>query len=120
MKNKIISAVSIGVILQWLSLFFSYKRLPNFYQGDISQPIATGGFPLKIFEYPVPPMGSDWPPADTHQIFLINLVIWIIIGFIISFLFYKKMENRKIMAISVISAIVLSLLGTFYIMLKFD
>jgi len=120
MKSKIISAISIGVILQWLSLFFSYRRLPNFYQGNINQPVATGGFPLKFFEYPVPPMGSNWPPANSWPMFIINLTIWLLVAFIIFWLLGKKVENKKVMAISVISAVVLSLLGIFYIMLKFD
>lgn len=120
MKNKIISAVGLGVILNWLSLFFSYRRLPNYYQGSINQPIATGGFPLKIFEYPVPPMGNDWPPVDSWTVFIINLVIWLAIAWLISLSLSKRMESRKVMATSVISAIVLSFLGIFYIMLRFD
>lgn len=120
MKNKIIPIVSLGISLNWLSLFFSYSRLPNFYQGNISQPIATGGFPLKIFEYPVPPMGSDWPPISAWPMFILNLIIWLFVAFIISWLLNKKVENRKVMIISIILAIVLSILGLLYIMLKFD
>jgi hypothetical protein len=116
MKNKIILIISLGVIFNWLSLFFSYRRLQNI---DINQPFATGGFPLNIFEYPFPPMGHDWPPAGAWPIFFLNLFFWIVVGFLISFLFGKKMENRK-MTTLVISAVVLSLLGIFYIMLKFD
>jgi len=117
MKNKIISIVSLGVSLNWLSLFFSYHRLQNI---NINQVFATGGFPLKVFEYPLPPMGHDWPPLGTWPIFFVNLFIWIAFAFLIVFLTGKKMENRKRMAISVISALVLSLFGIFYIMLTFD
>ncbi|MFA5360152.1 MAG: hypothetical protein WC349_04315 [Patescibacteria group bacterium] len=117
MKNKIISIISLGVILNWLSLFFSYRRLPNI---DINQPFATGGFPLKIFTYPFPPMGHDWPPAGDWPIFFLNLLIWLAAVFLISFLFGKKMASRKTMAALVISAAVLSLIGIFYIVLKFD
>jgi hypothetical protein len=120
MKNKIISVISIGVILNWLSLFFSCRKLPNFYQGDISQPIATGGFPLKIFEYPVPPMGNDWPPVNSWPMFILNLIIWLLVAWLISRSLGKKMANRRAMAIFIISAVVLSLFGIFYIMLKFD
>ncbi|MFA7088036.1 MAG: hypothetical protein WC146_01705 [Patescibacteria group bacterium] len=120
MKNKIISAVSIGVILQWLSLFFSYRKLPNFFQGNISQPIATGGFPLNIFKYPVPPMGNNWPPVNSWPMFILNLLIWLVIAFSFALLLGKTMKNRKVMAASVIFAIILCLLGTLYIMIKFD
>jgi hypothetical protein len=120
MKNKIISVISIGVILNWLSLFFSCRKLPNFYQGDISQPIATGGFPLKIFEYPVSPMGNNWPPTSSWPMFIINLLIWLAVAFLILALFGKKIKSQKVMAVSVISAVILSLLGILYIMIKFD
>ena len=119
MKNKIISALGIGIILQWLSLFFSYKELPNAYK-DINEPIATGGFPFQTFEYPVPPMGSDWPPTDTWPIFFLNLAIWVFIGMLIVLNLNKKLENKKIFYIINTLAIVLSVLGVFYIMLRFD
>jgi hypothetical protein len=93
--------------------------LPNAYQ-DISKPIAIGGFPLKIFEYPVPPMGNNWPPADTWSTFFLNFAIWLMVGFIISLLLGKKLEKKKLIKSLNILAIFLSALGVFYIMLKFD
>jgi len=117
MKNKIISIVSLGVSLNWLSLFFSYRRLQNI---NINQIFATGGFPFKVFEYPFPPMGHDWPPAGAWPLFFVNLFIWIAFVSLIIFFTGKKMENRTMMSFLAISAIVLSLFGIFYIMLKFD
>lgn len=119
MKNKILSAVSFGVILQWFSLFFSYRELPNAYE-NINKPIATGGFPFRTFEYPVPPMGSDWPPADTWPTFFLNFAIWLVIGLVISLLFGKKLENKKMIKTIGILAVLLSVFGVFYIMFKFD
>jgi hypothetical protein len=117
MKNKIISIISLGISLHWLSLFFSYHKLQNI---DINQAIATGGFPLKVFEYPFPPMGHDWPPLETWPVFFMNLFIWLVFAWLIGFLIGKKMKKRNMMSFLAISAIVLSLLGIFYIMLKFD
>jgi hypothetical protein len=117
MKNKIISIISLGISLNWLSLFFSYHKLQN---TDINQAIAIGGFPLRIFEYPFPPMGHDLPPLETWPIFFANLFIWVAFAYLIGFSIGKKVENRKMMSFLVISAIILSLLGIFYIMLKFD
>lgn len=119
MKNKIISGLGIGIILQWLSLFFSYRELPNAYE-DINKPIATGGFPFEAFEYPVPPMGSDWPPAEMLPMFFLNIAIWLVVGLIIAFMFSKKMDNRKALSTIGILAILLSVFGIFYIMFKFD
>lgn len=119
MRHKILSALGLGVIFQWLSLFFSYRELPNTFE-DIKTPIATGGFPFKAFEYPFPPMGNNWPPLKAWPIFFLNLIIWIIISAIIVFLLGKKIENKKIVTIIGILATVLSLFGIFYITLKFD
>ena len=66
MRKKIISIISLGIVLNWLSIFFSYKKPGNL---DINQSIGTGGFPLKIFSYPFPPMGHDWPPLEAWSIF---------------------------------------------------
>ncbi len=116
-KNKIISIISLGISLNWLSLFFSYHRFQNV---NINQVFATGGFPFKVFEYPVPPMGHDWPPLDTWPVFFVNLFAWILFAWLIYFLTGKKMENWKMMKLLIIAAIILSLVGIFYIMLNFD
>lgn len=116
-KNKIISIISLGISLNWLSLFFSYRRLQNI---NINQIFATGGFPFKVFEYPFPPMGHDWPPAGAWPLFFVNLFIWMAFASLIIFFTGKKMENRAMMSFLAISAIVLSLFGIFYIMLNFD
>lgn len=117
MKNKILSIISLGISFNWLSLFFSYRRLQNI---NINQIFATGGFPFKVFEYPFPPMGHDWPPAGAWPPFFVNLFIWIAFASLIIFFTGKKMENRKMMRFLIISALVLSLFGIFYIMLNFD
>jgi len=119
MKKKIISGLGIGLILHWLSLFLSYRELPNTYE-DITKPIATGGFPFKTFEYPVPPMGSDWPPSEMWPMFFLNLAIWIIIGLLVAFILNKKITNEKIFKVINILAILMTLNGLLYIMLKFD
>ena len=121
MKNKLITAICGGITFQWLSLFLSYKKLPTVInQNLLDQPIATGGFPLKIFSYPAPAMGNNWPPADACPIFLLNLGIWIAITALLLFLFNKKLKNKKLTKKSIISALVLSLIGLFYLMIKFD
>lgn len=120
MRRKIIASISLGVIAQWLSLFFSYKKLPSAYQNIIDQPIATGGWPLKIFEYPFPPMGHDWPPVGDWPMFFLNLLIWIAIGFMLTLFLGKKLVGKRILIYLIFSAIILSVLGLFYIMIKFD
>ncbi len=120
MKNKILSAFGIGVILQWLSLFLSYRKLPNAYE-TINGPVATGGFPFKAFEYPIPPRGHDWPPMDTWPAFFLNLTIWIAIGFVIALSLGKASEKKEVAAAMLLFlTIPLSLFGIFYILFQFD
>lgn len=117
MKNTIVSGLGIGVVLHWLSLFLSYRELPD---EGIYKPIATGGFPFKAFEYPFPPMGSDWPPADMWPMFFLNLVIWMAVSVLVVFVLGKKLKNQKLYKAISILATLLSVFGIFYIMLKFD
>jgi len=121
MKNKIITAICGGVMFQWLSLFLSYRKLPVVVnENSLDLPIATGGFPLKIFSYPVPPMGNNWPPVNAWPMFLLNLAIWIAITTFLLFLFDKKLKSQNLTKKSIILALVFSLLGLFYLMIKFD
>ena len=119
MKNKILPAISLGVILQWLSLFLSYRQLPDAFE-DVQKPIAAGGFPLKIFEYPAHPMGGGWPPAEMWPAFFLNLGIWCAVGFVLTLLFSKKLDNKKAQAALIATALILTLMGCLYLVLLFD
>ncbi|OGM00586.1 hypothetical protein A2480_04560 [Candidatus Uhrbacteria bacterium RIFOXYC2_FULL_47_19] len=65
-------------------------------------------------------MGSDWPPSDIWPMFFANLAIWLVVGILIALIFSKKLENNKVFKTIGISAILLSVIGIFYIMFKFD
>lgn len=119
MKNKIVSIISLSIILQWLSLFFSYQKLSQITR-DLTEPFATGGFPLKIFEYPVPPMGHDWPPAETWPMFFLNLLLWLILSFFILFFIKKDFFTNKKSLLLFGLACFFTLIGIFYLMLLFD
>lgn len=116
---SILSGLGIGVVLQWLTLFFSYKELPNAYE-DIYEPIATGGFPYVVFEYPVPPMGSDWPPADVWPMFFMNFAIWLLVGLVLGAIFGKKIQERKLLHKVLTLAGMITIFGYYYIVFKFD
>lgn len=119
MMNKIVSGLGIGLILQWIALFASYQKLPNAYE-DISKPIATGGFPVQAFEYPVPPLGGDWPPAHMWPSFFLNLAIWLAVGLIFAFMLGGKLKDQRTVKIIMIIAFVTTFLGIKYINLLFD
>ena len=112
------AGIYLGIIAQWATLFLSYRRFPNV--SSISDIYAVGGFPLQYFEYPFPPMGSDWPSLSMWGWFIVNLLIWIslahlVIPFIKVDFSEKKMDNALLTL-----AITLSIIGFMYIKLHFD
>ncbi len=68
------AALSLGIIMMWVSLFASYRGLPyNYIDFSNPAPAALGGFPITAFEYPPSALGSDVPPIDTWKLFYLNL-----------------------------------------------
>lgn len=126
MQNKLILALCFGITLFWVSLFLSYQSLPNMYSDapDIANSAAIGGFPFKVFNYPIPSLGGDWPKnneADWLK-FFINFLFWSLLSFIAtSFLDQKnKLQRPKILGWFVVVAFIVSLAGLIYIRLLFD
>ena len=116
-RNITIVALSLGIIMMWISLFISYQRLPD--ANSLSKPIATGGFPITIFEYPPGALGNDSPPIDSWGLFYLNLGFWIIIGTGIAILLRKHL-NKRISYICLIVSIIISIYGLGYLFIKFD
>lgn len=114
--KRTIFAVSSGAILLWLSLFLSYKNLP--YSEDIYLPVATGGFPVTAFYYPSGAMGGGVLREDL-SIFFVNYIILCGLCFIAAIFLGKRMTPRMT-ASTLFPAIFLTLVGVFYLMIKFD
>ncbi len=116
-RNITIIALSLGIIMIWISLFTSYQRLPD--ANSLSKPIATGGFPITVFEYPPGALGNNNPPIDSWGLFYLNLVFWIIVGTGIAILLRKHL-NKRISYIFLTMSIIISIYGLGYILIKFD
>ena len=116
-RNITIVALSLGIIMMWISLFISYQRLPD--ANSLSRPIATGGFPITIFEYPPGALGNDSPPIDSWGLFYLNLGFWIIIGTGIAILLRKRL-NKQVSYIFLVTSITISIYGLGYLLIKFD
>ena len=112
-----IVALSLGVIMMWISLLISYQDLPDIY--DLSKPVAMGGFPITAFEYPPGALGNDIPPVDSWGPFYLNLFFWIIIGTSIAILLRKHL-NKKRSYIFLAASVIISIYGLGYLSLKFD
>lgn len=123
-------AIGGGITLFWLSHFASYKPNPEFSMDevlagggafDLNNPgtiYASGGFPLKAYDYPFPPLGPGphqpiWPLA-------INLLFWIAICYGVMWLYRTEKIPVWISRGVTILAIVTTIIGMGYLLLKFD
>lgn len=106
-------------ILQWGSILFSVHTLPD--TNNVSAPIATVGFPFKIFDLPHPPLGGDEPPLETWGKFYISYGIWFIISVLVFALLPHKIKNhpRARLFVSVLGGMI-SLYGLGWLLIKFD
>ena len=116
-RDITITALSLGVIMMWISLFISYQELSDAY--NLSKPVATGGFPVAAFEYPPGALGNNIPPIDSWGLFYLNLGFWIIIGTGIAMLLRKHL-NKQASYIFLVASIIISIYGLGYILIKFD
>lgn len=120
-------ALSLGWIANWAALFLSYRLNPAFKWPESGMPTldlnnpesiyATGGFPLRAYDYPFPPLGpgpeqSEWP-------FVLNVIFWILIAYIVVYClrgkFPKYFEN-----IVGGAAVITTLIGLGYLLIRFD
>lgn len=109
----------------WISLFLSYQESISqkmFY--DPTESTATGGFPLQALHYPTSPLGGDYPPVDSWPLFLLNYVIWLIAATVLIKLLnhYCKItfSSQAITTGSIIITVLSTLIGSGYLLLKFD
>jgi hypothetical protein len=112
---------SVGSIFQWLSLFFSWRSIE--YQNPRVDAVAQGGFPIKVFDYPMVSMGENMDVKMFHGIpyFYLNYIIWMSLATILYYVLPEKIKkNQKVLSMLLVVAITLSLYGCSYILMKFD
>jgi hypothetical protein len=113
-----VAALSLGIIMMWVSLFASYQRASPAYD-DLIHPMAHGGFPVRVFDYPPSVMGSDVPPIDTWRLFYLNLGFWLVVGAGIAMILRKYLNNQVSFKLF-IASVIISLYGLGYLFLEFD
>ena len=128
-RNIVLLVFSSAIILNWVSVLFSLRALPQVQDNTIydentpyiPKPVEEAGFPLKTFYFPPSPMGSDEVPVYMWKNFYINLGFWFIISTILYCTFLKKYKNnKKIVTIFTLVAIALSLANLTWLLLQFD
>lgn len=109
------AALSLGIIMMWVSLFASYQGLPyNYIDFSNPAPAALGGFPITVFEYPPAALGSDVPPLNTWGLFYLNLSFWLVIGAGVAMILRKYLNNQVSFKLT-IASVVISLYGLGYL-----
>ncbi|OGY78755.1 MAG: hypothetical protein A3B74_03125 [Candidatus Kerfeldbacteria bacterium RIFCSPHIGHO2_02_FULL_42_14] len=120
-RMTVILSMCLGIILTWFSLMLSYQEIPNNIN-VLEKPIASGGFPLKAFEYPHPPMGADFPPIQTWSLFYKNFFFWLLVSVPMIMLLRSKISKVIFMRTALILTLSLWVTagGLGYLLLKFD
>ncbi len=115
-----IAALSLGIIMMWISLFASYQGLSyNYIDFSNPAPAALGGFPITAFEYPPAALGGNEPPIDTWRLFYLNLGFWVVVGAGAAMILRKYLNNQVSFKLF-ISSVIISLYGLGYLFLEFD
>ena len=120
-RLRLIAAIGLGVTLTWISLWLSTKELPQPLSFNPSAPMQSAGFPFTAFWYPQPPMGNDYPPFWMWVPFFVNGAFWT--GASVGILYLLRLPNEKmrfVYAAFSVSGIVCWLIGSVYLLLKFD
>ncbi len=123
--NRIISIIGLTIVCLWVSLFVSYKKIepPLSWDGDINSIpfVATGGFPFRAFEYPIPPLGNDFPPQDSWLPFFYNFIFWLITINMIMLITSRKIRlNLFTSTLFMVAAFFFTFLGFVYLMIQYD
>jgi len=126
LKVREISIFCFAWSANWFSLIASFCLNPSFSKSsvvpfDLNNPnsiYATGGFPFKVYDYPLPPMGPG--PEQSEIPFLMNFIFWLLVTILFFLLLKKQADNKKIMAVSITAAVLSTVIGLVYLVLKFD
>lgn len=118
-QRSAVCGICLGMVLMWLSLMLSYQNIPENFD-ILNKPIATGGFPLKAFEYPHAPMGNDVPPTEMWPLFYVNFLFWLVVSVPIIIALRKKILTTSFVRTAIVLTAWVSAGGLGYLVLKFD
>lgn len=103
-----------------LNPLFDETRLFQFNPADPSSVYGYGGFPLRVFAYPFPPLG----PGPTQSLFPLfqNFVVWLAVSiFLMAAISRRKSDDESVVrAGSIVIAAFSTLCWIVYLAFKFD
>lgn len=121
-RSKIV--IGLALIGLWVSLWLSYRPVPLPADAPLfAQPpptVGTGGFPFLAFDYPVPPMGNDHPPASSLFPFAVDVVFWIAVACLLAWAVPKRFFIPVVERVIIGLSLVLTFFGLGYLLIKFD
>lgn len=99
---------------------FDEARLFQFNPADPSTVYGYGGFPLRVFAYPFPPLGPG--PAQSLFPLFQNFVVWLAVSILLLTVLprWKNEEEPVVRAGSIVIAAFSTLCWLGYLALKFD
>lgn len=120
MVKNALNIISISVILGFASLLFSYREvIPT--PEDSSATFASGGFPIRAFEYPFPALGSNEIPLRMLLLYGVDILFWVAIILILSMVIpqVKNVITKYHVVLIPLGTIALSV-TYLYLMIRFD
>ncbi|NBS41086.1 hypothetical protein EBS80_00305 [bacterium] len=99
---------------------FDETKAFQFNPADPSSVVGYGGFPLRVFAYPVPPLGPG--PAQSLFPLFQNFIVWLAVTILLMYLLprWKQEEESVVRAGSIVIAAFSTLCWLGYILFKFD
>ena len=77
-----------------------------------------GGFPMRMFAYPVPPLGPG--PHQSWMPFIGNFVVWTLVALVAARFMGKRLDRRVAVAVTVAATALSTAFWVLYMLLAFD
>ncbi len=124
--RRVLSVLAWGWVATVWSTILSCRDNPAFVESRMFQfdPNVTetvrqyGGFPLRVFAYPQPPLGPG--PYQSLVPFIANLIFWTIVALILARFLEKRLDRRSALALTVAATVTSTVVWFLYILMAFD
>ncbi len=113
---------SVALLLQWATLLFSFRFVP--FQDRTIDPIAQGGFPLKVLDYPdayrYVNLDISLVNSTTLIRFGFNYLIWLVFSAVLYYFLPKKFTtNKNFLSILMVTALFFHFFSMGHLLLQF-
>lgn len=118
----------LGLTLTWVAIFKSTDSfavppadIQAYFDHRGPLPVAgIGGWPYPTFQYPPSPLGGDIPPVSSVYPFILNWIFWSLVVAAVMWFIPKRFLTSTVDRVVSGLAILTSLGGLLFLLLKFD